>query len=263
MKKLTILGFSCLAAFTTASYANTTNFEGMSISMGGSFSSDQSKLTNHYDYNNLYGAAADASAAGSYGLDTSPSLDFIPSVQGSYTKALTKNFYLGFVAGVDLSKTEDTPTSDSIVFPNPSSRSDAVDGFASSTKLESKNHLFVGLEPSYALTDNMLGYVRVAYHQMKTNVKSMASASTSNLTDPVFTDADTDVTFRGVGVGFGATYFISPAYFIKAGAEWIQYQSKDVAGGSLVSASDEITLTQTETVKPAYLNVGIQVGYKF
>ncbi|MBS1144965.1 MAG: hypothetical protein H6R14_2371 [Proteobacteria bacterium] len=262
MKKY--LAVVALVACSGGALAQSSSFEGVTLMLGASISTNQSKLSNNYNYTNLFAAAADAAGIGTYSFSKDSSVELTPSAQASYTKALSNVFHLGVVAGFDLVESDHTLQSGVINFPNPNNRADFPNAYSVSTKIESKSHWFIGLEPGYAFSKDLLGHLKLSYHEMRANIKTATSISRANLNaDLVVTDPESISTFRGYGIGFGATYLITPSYFVKADAEWVRYQTKNSAASGLRSVNDELTLLQTQSIKPASFNLGIQVGYKF
>lgn len=146
-------------------------------------------------------------------------------------------------------------------FPNPNGVGD-YPLYSVETKLIPYAHASAALRPGYRLTDKVLVYSSLAYHFMLGQVKTKSHVI--NLTDgPVVSEASEKKCFSGIGVGGGWRREIRPDWFWDVSFEWVRLQKKTVTGPSLTGIADGITVTQTQTLTPVWLDLRTGLSVKF
>lgn len=143
------------------------------------------------------------------------------SLNATYTFALSKSATFGLGITYDLAANDLISASDI---------GNLDDSLTSSYQL--KSHYSVNFEPGYAISDNTLGYFKVAYHSGKAYQS----------------EASVDNTITGTGYGFGTKVLIDKNLYLNIDIEKVTYNS--------FTASD----TQWK-VTSTIATIGI--GYKF
>jgi opacity protein-like surface antigen len=115
---------------------------------------------------------------------------------------------------------------------------DATSASISSATAKLKNHYALNIEPGYALSENTLGYLKVAYHSASSSLSSGGTTYSKTVT--------------GWGYGFGAKHKLDKNLFINLEVQQVGYDTYQP--NSNVSSG---TLTHTST----FGTIGL--GYQF
>jgi opacity protein-like surface antigen len=272
-KTTTICCAVALLATTAATPAlsQTKNFEGVSLSIGGTAISTQTNV-NASDSDANYGSS-----------DFGKAKNFIPSIDLSYSAALSDKFLLGFGARYDLAKNKsgtlqaDVTTAD-VVTSQISDDSDNLTTYTlndirnvESYNINYKDHSALYVMPMYLVNNSTGIFGKVGYHQQKgslnyNNVQTLdnevfANAPYTGVGDvarATYYQADTytasgSKNFKGWGYGLGLKTLLTNNLFLQVEAEYIDYKSQSVTG------TDDIVYK----FKPESLAGTISIGYKF
>jgi len=246
------------------------NFEGVSLSIGGTAISTQTNV-NISDSDANYGSS-----------DFGKAKNFIPSIDLSYSAALSDKFLLGFGARYDLAKNKsgtlqtDVTTAD-VVTSVDTIGEDATYILHDIRNVETynityKNHNSLYVMPTYLVNNSTGVFAKVGYHQQKgsLNYKNIQTFSNTNTivdagegegvdgapsiyyTEDTFT-ASGSKNFKGWGYGLGLKTLLTNNLFLQVEAEYIDYKSQSVTG------TDDIVYK----FKPESLSGTISIGYKF
>lgn len=290
-KLLLTTALSSALAFAGAGskvYAQTKNFSGPYISIGGNYqASDSSVSTNSTP---SVTAAAEGGAASTSALLTASFIGFndsanniitrvaksfannegeiIPTASIGYNTALDDKFMLGVEA-----RYSDKGSDKS--FSQAYTRSVATEGGSGSfsivntsgtesIKISDKESWTISLNPGYVVDNNLMVYGKLGYTQLKqtASVKySLNSASNHTVSNDV----------EGYTLGLGARYNLDKNLFLDFGASATKFDkysfSKSDTGNattSLVASPNSTTHTLTTTVdNDYYYNALISIGYRF
>ena len=188
--------------FSSSAFAQAEKFAGASVGINGGFDSQI------LDFNGA-----------KLGNDT-----YSYNVNGSYTFALSNQYTFGIGLTYDMGDAEAASATTML----------NVTGASNSYKL--KSHYSLNFEPGYAINEQYLAYLKLAYHGAKANQS----------------DLSLDKNITGTGYGFGTKYFISKDTFFSFEVQNIKYNSYSVTPSST---------TYTVTHKNTLSTIGI--GYKF
>ncbi len=247
------------------------NFEGVSLSIGGTAISTQTNV-NASDSDANYGSS-----------DFGKVKNFIPSIDLSYSAALSDKFLLGFGARYDLAKNKsgtlqaDVTTAD-VVTSQSSDDSDNLTTYTlndirnvESYNINYKDHSAIYAMPMYLVNNSTGIFAKVGYHQQKgslnySNVQTLDNAVTTtraytgvgDIAEQTYYEADTYTAsgskkFKGWGYGLGLKTLLTNNLFLQVEAEYIDYKSQSVTG------TDDIVYK----FKPESLAGTISIGYKF
>ena len=256
---------------TTPALSQTKNFEGVSLSIGGTAISTQTNV-NASDSDDNLGSS-----------DFGKAKNFIPSIDLSYTAALSDKFLLGFGARYDLAKNKsgtlqaDVTTAD-VVTSEESVNSTNLTTYTlndirnvESYNINYKDHSALYVMPMYLVNNSTGIFGKVGYHQQKgslnyNNVQTLDNERSA--TAPWTTNADVaeqiyyqtatytasgSKNFKGWGYGLGLKTLLTNNLFLQVEAEYIDYKSQSVTG------TDDIVYK----FKPESLAGTISIGYKF
>jgi opacity protein-like surface antigen len=253
----------------TPAFSQIKNFEGVSLSIGGTAISTQT---------NVNATDSDANYVTS---DFGKARNFIPSIDISYSAALSDKFLLGFGGRYDLAKHKSGNVSADITTANVNTQRDD-DGTdvtytindirnVESYNITYKDHNSLYVMPAYLVNNSTGIFAKLGYHKQKgslnyKNVQTLGTSTTSvdadvgtSDTDPViYYEADTYTAngsrnFKGWGYGLGLKTLLTNNLFLQVEAEYIDYKSQSVTG------TDEIVYK----FKPESLSGTISIGYKF
>jgi len=247
------------------------NFEGVSLSIGGTAISTQTNV-NISDSDANYGIS-----------DFGKAKNFIPSIDLSYSAALSDKFLLGFGARYDLAKNKSGTlqsdyTSENVVTSQYSDTSDNLTYYTlndirnvESYNITYKDHSAIYAMPMYLVNNSTGVFAKVGYHQQKgsLNYKNIQTFDNEVFADSVYLGvpdiaAETYYTegtytangsknFKGWGYGLGLKTLLTNNLFLQVEAEYIDYKSQSVTG------TDDIVYK----FKPESLAGTISIGYKF
>ena len=178
-------------------FAQAENFTGTSVAFNTGFNSTNLKVEGQAPFS----------------TNSTPSI-----IDTSYTFALSPKVTLAIGINYDLT---DTPVISS--------------GDWSEVEWLLKNHYSINIEPGYVLSENTLGYIKLAYHSARSYYKAYSS--------------DSDI--YGIGYGFGTKVFISKDLFLN-----LEIQKTDYAAFTQSSFGD-VTVKHTTTTST------IGIGYRF
>ena len=104
---------------------------------------------------------------------------------------------------------------------------DATTATFSSGNAKLKNHYALNIEPGYALSENTLGYLKVAYHSASSSLSSGSSTYSK--------------TVSGWGYGFGAKHKLDKNLFINIEIQQVGYDAyqpdSNVSSGTIAPTS--------------------------
>ena len=184
--------------FSASAFAQAEKFAGASVGINTGFESNQT---------------SSAQLSSSYGAHSSPF-----NINGSYTFLLSPTMTVTTGLTYDLT--------------------DATSASVSSVTAKLKNHYALNIEPGYALSENTLGYLKVAYHSASSSFTSSGTTYSKSVT--------------GWGYGFGAKHKLDKNLFINLEIQQVGYGA--YSPNSNVSSG---TLTHTST----FGTIGL--GYQF
>ncbi len=184
-------------------------------------------------------------------------------IGADYTFARTNVMTFGITTSLDLTRTTQQLSSESITSANPTGVPDNPTGYRMTTTLKSKNHWSVGIAPGYVVNKNLLGYVTLSYHQMRADITTTSSVASGVDAGRILNNPSSGASFSGIGLGLGGKYLLDKSWFFESNLEWVKYRPETVLAPSLTSAVDEITVTQTQSIKPSTLSFKVMLGYKF
>ena len=273
-KKITTLCCTVAMLATTAAtpaLSQIKNFEGFSLSLGGTAVSTQT---------NVNAKDSDANYVTS---DFGKAQNFIPSIDISYSAAISDKFLIGFGARYDLAKNKSGEVKADFTTPDVLT-SQSSDDSANKTyynlhdirNIESynityKDHSALYLMPTYLVNNSTGIFAKVGYHQQKgsLNYKNIQTLNNENIIEEAYTgtgDIDLETfyvedtytasgskKFEGWGYGLGLKTLLTNNLFLQVEAEFIDYKSKSVTG------TDDVVYK----FKPESLSATISVGYKF
>jgi opacity protein-like surface antigen len=247
------------------------NFEGVSLSIGGTAISTQTNVNASYSDAN-YGSS-----------DFGKAKNFIPSINLSYSAALSDKFLLGFGARYDLAKNKsgtlqsDHTTAD-VITEQYSDTSDNLTYYTlndirnvESYNINYKDHSAIYVMPTYLVNNSTGIFAKVGYHQQKgsLNYKNVQTfdnevfatgvyAGTPDVAVETYYTEDTytangSKNFKGWGYGLGLKTLLTNNLFLQVEAEYIDYKSQSVTG----------TDDTVYKFKPESLAGTISIGYKF
>ena len=250
------------------------NFEGVSLSIGGTAISTQTNV-NASDSDANYGSS-----------DFGKAKNFIPSIDLSYSAALSDKFLLGFGAKYDLAKNKSGTLSADVTTPDVlvTTQNITVDEDATNTQytlndirnVESynityKDHHSLYIMPTYLVNNSTGIFAKVGYHKQKgslnykntqtldntNNIVEANSGSAVETVGPLYEDdtfaASGSRNFKGWGYGVGLKTLLTNNLFLQVEAEYIDYKSQSVTG------TDDIVYK----FKPESLSGTISIGYRF
>jgi opacity protein-like surface antigen len=273
-KTTTICCAVALLATTAANPAlsQIKNFEGVSLSIGGTAISTQTN-TNISDSDANYGSA-----------DFGKAKNFIPSIDLSYSAALSDKFLLGFGGRYDLAKNKsgnlssDLTTSDVLngAVEGGADDEDLIYTLSDIRNIESynisyKDHASLYVMPTYLVNNSTGIFAKVGYHQQKgslnykntqtvtdteNTVSELGAGGEGDVPTEYFSDTFTasgSRNFKGWGYGVGLKTLLTNNLFLQVEAEYIDYKSQSVTG------TDDLVYK----FKPESLSGTISIGYKF
>ena len=247
----------------TADAATNDSFSGLFIGGDAGMSVDLSSTNANYTYSNLFGGGADQFTHTTKKTDNRGISEFMLDVKAAYNHALGDTWYLGFGSSFFFESSREIE-SGPYPFSNPNNRSDRPIDYRVITEIEPKTHFDLSVEPGHAFNDRTLGYLKIAYHYMNTNIKTRGLLDSSALNgDTVFTNRSHARSFSGLGFGGGVKYRISGNWFLNISGEWVLFERKTVTGPSFRGVADESTLTQEIAVEPSWVNLKAGICYKF
>ncbi len=251
-------------AIVYAAASNPDSFGGLSLSAGVGGSVNESSGQAKFNYANLFAGGADA-----FNINTSEKFkagnraDFVSSFQIDYYQPVHKNILMGLASSFFL-ETEKDIRSRSYKIANQNNRPDFPIDYRINTKIDPKSHFSLAVEPAYQVHKKVLLYTIFSYHIMRADLVSQTSMNKARIFFPsVTTDTSKRKTFNGIGLGGGMRYKFFKNWFLDVSAEWVYFGKKRVTGPSFLSQFDEITLTQSQTVRPSWVNIISKIGYKF
>ena len=210
-----------------------TNFAGLSVGITGELKSTLSKYNVGSDfYENYYTPTAGHSRYDA-SLDTTGNQHTASSLTMSYTFPIAHRLFL--MAGGTFAITDDK------VFEISNSGGDSI-------KFEEKDHYSLFIAPAYQLSNNSLGYIKLAYHDTKINLSG--SFSDDNAQGAMVSTSYSEG-LDGYGVGVGLRSELYKNIFADVEIQRVMY------GSQSASASSYINLDTNSTIG----NVGI--SYKF
>jgi opacity protein-like surface antigen len=115
---------------------------------------------------------------------------------------------------------------------------DATTATFSSGNAKLKNHYALNIEPGYALSENTLGYLKVAYHSASSSLSSGSSTYSKTVT--------------GWGYGFGAKHKLDKNLFINIEIQQVGYD-----------AYQPDSNVSSDTIAPTSTFGTIGLGYQF
>lgn len=248
------------------------NFEGVSLSIGGTAISTQTTV-NASDSDAAYGSS-----------DFGKAKNFIPSIDLSYSAALSDKFLLGFGARYDLAKNKSGTLQSDYTTADVTTSVDTIANAGEDAdytlhdirnvetyNITYKDHNSLYVMPTYLVNNSTGVFAKVGYHQQKgsLNYKNIQTLSNENtITDvgggveegglSTYYTADTftasgSKNFKGWGYGLGLKTLLTNNLFLQVEAEYIDYKSQSVTG------TDDIVYK----FKPESLSGTISIGYKF
>ena len=254
----------------TPALSQVKNFEGFSLSLGGTAISTQTNVK------------ATDSDANYVTADFGKAQNFIPSIDISYSAALSDKFLLGFGGRYDLAKHKSGNVSSDVTTPDVLNSAVYDSGEDTTTytlkdirNVESynityKDHHSLYVMPTYLVNNSTGIFAKVGYHQQKgslnyKNIQTFSSSSTIIDDDGASSDALSALyeeatytasgsrNFKGWGYGLGLKTLLTNNFYLQVEAEYIDYKSQSVTG------TDEIVYK----FKPESLSGTISIGYKF
>jgi len=245
------------------------NFEGVSLSIGGTAISTQTNVN------------ASNSEANYGSSDFGKAKNFIPSIDLSYSAALSDKFLLGLGARYDLAKNKsgtlqaDVTTADVITREVDSFLDEDTTYFVNdirnveSYNITYKDHHSLYVMPTYLVNNSTGIFAKVGYHKQKgslnyknvqtfDNGRELSMPYSGENATRTFYEEDTytaggSKNFKGWGYGLGLKTLLTNNLFLQVEAEYIDYKSQSVTG------TDDIVYK----FKPESLSGTISIGYKF
>ncbi len=248
----------------SASLAGDGPFAGLLLGVDVGVSSNLSAADAKYDYTNLFGAGADAADSATKHSNGDLEFSGTSNLNLGYGFDLGDSFNIVFGGALHLDGRDQKVDSGTYGFSNPNNRADYPKEYSVETGINPDAHASLSLQPGYKFSDDLLGFVSVAYHYMQADVYTTTSIDRSNINAAAtVSDVSTSKTFHGVGVGFGGKYALTENWYLNASVDWIYFGPKKIAGPNLISTPDEITLNQSMKVEPSWASFRIGVGYSF
>jgi len=186
--------------FSSSAFAQAEKFAGASVGINTGFESNHTSFT--YNTTNLGGHSTPFNINGSYTFLISPTM----TVATGLTYDLTDTTATTFNGG----------------------------------NIKLKNHYALNIEPGYALSENTLGYLKVAYHSASSSIYSSTYSATYNKS------------VTGWGYGMGAKHKLDKNLFINIEIQQVGYDA--YSPNSNISSG---TITHTST----FGTIGL--GYQF
>jgi opacity protein-like surface antigen len=253
---------------TTPALSQTKNFAGPSIAIGGTAISTQ---TNTKVSDELNSTSADFGKA----------QNLIPSIDLSYSAAISNKFLLGFGVRYDLAKNKSGTvnsdfTTNDVINGSEDNDSDTTYFLSDIRNIESynisyKDHYAAYIMPTYLVNNSTGVFAKLGYHKQKGSLNYL-NTQTVNASNPSVVEAAEDPTgttparyvsgeftasgsknFEGWGYGLGLKTLLTDNLFLQIEAEFIDYKSKSITG------TDDLVYN----FKPESLAGTISVGYKF
>ena len=173
--------------FSASAFAQSENFSGASVGFNTGYESNQFRQNS----TNV------SLGAHSYPLN----------INGSYTFALSPRITVATGLTYDLR--------------------DATAASYSSGTFKLKNHYSLNIEPGYALTENTLGYLKVAYHSATSSISGTSATYTKSMT--------------GIGYGFGTKHKLDKNLFVNLEVQQVFYNpytpNSNVTSGTITQIS--------------------------
>jgi hypothetical protein len=246
----------------SSAFAATQAFDGLSAILGVQIQRNASTSNVSYHYENKFSNSLNppgVSRDDSYIL-SGQELKGMPSLGILYVKS-TRVIIWGFSAALNFGS-PNSVTNEKFDFYRPSNSWDAPRGFEMTTILTPKTDLRISFEPGISLSSNSMAYLRLSYYQLNEFVTTQTKV-TYGLIDPIFTEASSDETFKGTGVGVGVRWKYNEKTFIEASFDQVTYEAQTMTASSMTSVPDEVTLSQSQELTPRWSVYGISFGFQF
>ncbi len=254
----------------TPAFSQAKNFEGPSIAIGGTAISTQTN-TKISDGDVSYGSA-----------DFGKAQNLIPSIDLSYSSAISNKFLLGFGVRYDLAKNKSGTsnadvTTNGVINGSELATEDSTTYFLSDIRnvesfdISYKDHYALYVMPTYLVNNSTGIFAKLGYHKQKGSL-NYKNDQTVSASDPALFTKLSDATgdsspsyvsdiytasgsknFEGWGYGLGLKTLLTDNLFLQLEAEFIDYKSKSVSG----------TDGNVYSFKPESLAGTISIGYKF
>jgi opacity protein-like surface antigen len=236
----------------TPAFSQAKNFEGPSISLGGSAVSTNTDVT-----------LTTTPDVGTFNFGKSVSA--VPFVDASYVFPSNGSFMFGLGARYDLAKNKsggisDVSTIDNI-FTGDIDSEDATDvreniTVTTNLNMSYKDHKSIYLMPMYLVNNSSAIFGKLGYHETKGTLRFTQNiAGVTALANLQF-DENTTISgsknFQGYGIGLGFRTVLSNNLYLQIEAEMVDYDKESVASGDT-----------TISFKPKPLSASLSVGYKF
>jgi opacity protein-like surface antigen len=233
----------------TPAFSQAKNFEGASISLGGSAVSTNTDVT-----------LTTTPDVGKFNFGKNVSA--VPFVDASYVFPGNGNFMFGLGARYDFAKNKsggisDTSNLDDILTGTDSEDSDVFENITVTTDLNMsyKDHKSIYLMPMYLVNNSSALFAKLGYHETKGTLRFTQNIAGITAYNPIFDESTTisgSKNFQGYGVGLGFRTVLSNNLYLQIEAEMVDYDKESIASGDT-----------TISFKPKPLSASLSVGYKF
>lgn len=242
------------------------NVTGFSLSVGGSFFTNQTSSKVSYDYQNLFGGSL-----GAPGFEVYDSYD-TQSIAGLQNGVKIKLSHVGrffgrVMLGLSLNALygPDLKTSiQSYTFTDSTGAPDNPATYELDSSFQPKPDLSVGFEPGFLIGDSLLVLFKISAHNMNATVNSSIPATVTGTTGaPVTTQTSISKNFLGYGAGVSLRFSLNEHLYYDLSGEAVEFLGQKIDAPSLSNANDEITITQTQYITPKWTEVTVAFGYFF
>jgi hypothetical protein len=242
-------------------FAASPSFNGFWLFVGGQSMTNSSASVASYDYANRYSGSLNPpgfEVRDDYTLKNEKAVGLASAhflfvqTEGSFTFGLS----LG-ATHHDTMEIISTPFD----MPSPTGTADVPRNFKMTTEIRPAFDVDVAFEPTYAVANDLMLYLKLAYHQMTADV--LTHTSTSGLAYPLYNEVSQSYRFEGGGGGIGLRILHSSNIVIEALLEYVMFAPVTVKGSNMISWPDEISISQTQAVSLKWNAFSLSIGYKF